>query len=237
MTRLTPLGQARIGLVQFPGSNCDRDCIEVFRQELGIELLPIWHASSDLPAIDALILPGGFSYGDYLRGGALAAHANIHGSIRSFAAAGGPILGICNGFQILTEMKLLPGTLMPNKNGQFVCRPVDLAVQDGVSVYHKNLNDQILTMPVAHGEGCFYIDEPGLIQLADQGQILLRYCDRSGYVSENACPNGSIHQIAGITDKAGRILGMMPHPERAAKYFSGSQDGIGILQTFVELAL
>lgn len=226
---MTTNNAAKVGLVQFLGSNCDQDCIDAFARNFNINLKLIWHTETSLPPLDGLILPGGFSYGDFLRSGALAAHTRIMGAIRQFADKGGAIIGICNGFQILTESRILPGALIRNNNSQFVCETSELEVSQGKSGYHKALAGQTYKIPIAHGEGRYYIDSEGLKRLQDNGQIIFRY---------NHNPNGSVDNIAGIVSENGRILGMMPHPERAAlNLFGSNDDGIKIMQAFLDSCL
>ena len=228
------MGAPRIGLIQFPGSNCDRDCFEAFERHLGIKLELIWHSVASLPRVDAVVIPGGFSYGDYLRSGALAAHSPIMGAVKSFVAKGGAVIGICNGFQILTESHLLPGALLRNTNRKFICKVVNLSVSSGASVYQQRLQDKALRMPVAHGEGRFYIDPDGLRRLQDQGQVAFRYADAKGFATAEANPNGAIDNIAGIVSENGRVLGLMPHPERATdQLIGGSRDGLTVLESFL----
>ena len=215
----------RVGLVQFPGSNCDFDCLQAFKQRFNIDLVPVWHTEKQLPHVDRVILPGGFSYGDYLRGGALASHSPIMQDVKKFAARGGSIIGICNGFQILTEANLLPGVLLKNSSRKFICRQVELAVGEGSSEYHRRLGKQTLKIPIAHGEGRYFADEPTLKRLRDKGQVLFRYVPN---------PNGAVDDIAGIVSENGRIMGLMPHPERAAdRLIGGSEDGLRVLEAFL----
>ncbi|MCX6129352.1 MAG: phosphoribosylformylglycinamidine synthase subunit PurQ [Proteobacteria bacterium] len=237
MSRVTKLGQPRIGLIQFPGSNCDADCVDAFLRLFGIEVLPIWHDSHQLPALDGIILPGGFSYGDYLRGGALASCSVVMPAIKAFAAKGGPIIGICNGFQILTESRLLPGTLLKNSQHTFICQYVNLKVAAGSSAYHQRLSDRLYRVPIAHGEGRYFVPAHQLQELRDKGQILFQYANETGELTEDACPNGAIAHIAGIVSENGRILGMMPHPERASDPLLGSDDGRLILEAFLATVL
>jgi phosphoribosylformylglycinamidine synthase len=217
----------RIGLVQFLGSNCDQDCIDAFARHFNIQLQTIWHTETELPAVDGLILPGGFSYGDFLRSGALAAHTRIMSAVKTFVSRGGAVLGICNGFQVLTEAQILPGVLLPNVGGQFICERVELKLGSGNSGYHRALSDRkIYHIPIAHGDGRYYVQDDTLKKLEDQGQILFRYAQN---------PNGSSRDIAGIISENGRVLGMMPHPERATESLLGSyDDGIAILSAFLE---
>ncbi|MFW7378268.1 MAG: phosphoribosylformylglycinamidine synthase subunit PurQ [Oligoflexus sp.] len=234
MARLGESSEIRVGLIQFPGSNCDADCFHAFQRYLNINLLPVWHQEPNLPPLDALILPGGFSYGDYLRGGALASHARIMPEIRDFAKKGGAIIGICNGFQILTEMGLLPGVLLKNRDGKFICQDVDLKVEPGSSVYQRSLAGQTLRIPIAHGEGRYFVTDDELRRINSEGQVVFRY-SANGRVDETTNPNGSSGNIAGVVSANGKILGMMPHPERAAdRLLGGSDDGLAVLRAFVE---
>jgi phosphoribosylformylglycinamidine synthase len=231
---MTAAGSPRLGLVQFPGSNCDADMMDAVLRHFKIKVQPVWHTETQLPPLDAVILPGGFSYGDYLRSGALAAHSPIMGSVKSFAAKGGAVLGICNGFQVLTESQLLPGALLRNQNRQFICQYLTLATEAGLSTYQKALSGRLLRVPIAHGEGRYYIDAEGLKKLQDQGQIVFRYVDAVGKVTDEANPNGSVYSIAGVVSPNGRVMGMMPHPERATdKLIGGSADGKSILEAFL----
>ena len=217
---------AKIGILTFPGSNCEPDCEWAFKKHFGMELTPVWHHEKSLPQIQALIIPGGFSFGDYLRGGHLASLSPCMEAVKEFALKGGPILGICNGFQILTESGLLPGTLLPNLSKRFICKSVELKLGSQCSSLYQSLlgrgSRQIL--PIAHGEGRYYIDERGLKQLQDQGQIVFQYCDN---------PNGSVDDIAGISSKNGKILGLMPHPERACNDLLKGADGIKVFKAFL----
>lgn len=229
---------AQIGLVQFPGSNCDADCIDAFRRLFNIDLKLVWHDEHELPKLDGVILPGGFSYGDYLRSGALASFSPIMGAVKAFAAKGGPILGICNGFQVLTESHLLPGALLRNEARSFVCKQTNLVVSNkGNSGYHDRLKGRSYTIPVAHGEGRYFIDHEGLKKLQDKGQVLFQYADEAGQIVPEASPNGAAANIAGILSENGRVLGMMPHPERASDPLLGSSDGRFILSAFLETVL
>ena len=234
MKRFTAAGAPRIGLIDFPGSNCDRDCTDAFDRHLGIKLIPVWHTEHALPQVDAVLLPGGFSYGDYLRSGALAAHSPIMGAVKQFVSKGGPALGICNGFQILTESHLLPGALLRNRSRRFICKFVTLAVGSGNSVYQKQLGAKVLRLPIAHGEGRYYIDDAGLRRLQDHGQIAFRYANATGQANDESNPNGAVDNIAGIVSENGRVMGLMPHPERATdQLLGGSVDGLAVLDTFL----
>lgn len=227
--------KARIGLVQFPGSNCDQDCIFAFRRHFGIEVLPVWHQEATLPKVDGLIIPGGFSYGDYLRSGALAAHSPIMNDIRAFAAKGGPIIGICNGFQILTEARLLPGVLLRNGGRKFICKYTALKAAAGATTYHKALQGVVSRLPIAHGQGRYYCQEETLRALQGNGQVVMRYCSVDGVLSENHNPNGSLDSIAGIVSENGRVFGLMPHPERSTdRLMGGSEDGRIYFSAFLE---
>lgn len=227
-------GRAKVALVQFPGSNCDMDCVDVFRRHYGINLDLVWHTETSLPPTDAVILPGGFSYGDYLRSGALASHSPIMAAVKAYAGKGGPVAGICNGFQILTESHLLPGALLRNAGRRFICKYVTLAPGGGRTTYQATLGAKLSRIPIAHGEGRYYIDPAGLARLKDEGQIAFRYVDDAGSATAEANPNGSLDNIAGIVSANGRVLGMMPHPERATdEVLGGSADGLAIWEAFL----
>jgi len=220
---------SQIAIIVYPGSNCDRDCERAFKDIFDIDLLRVWHTELSLPKVRGLILPGGFSYGDYLRSGALASFSPIMNAIREHAKKGGSILGICNGFQILTESRLLPGTLLRNSQNQFICKKTKLISSKKDSLWNKVVSEKVLNIPVAHKDGRYYLDENGLKNLEDNDQILLTY--------ENN-PNGSVNDIAGVSSLCGNILGMMPHPERAAlSNRQASTDGRKILEYFLSRAL
>jgi phosphoribosylformylglycinamidine synthase subunit PurQ / glutaminase len=213
----------RFGVIVFPGSNCDHDAWFAIEKNLGQPAEFIWHDSRSLGNVDAVILPGGFSYGDYLRCGAIAKFSPVMEAVRRFAAAGGLVAGICNGFQILVETGLLPGALMRNAGLKFVCKPVRLRVETTRSPFtSESRQGQILTMPVAHGEGCYVADERTLDELESDDRVLFRYVDN---------PNGSMRDIAGITNKGRNVLGMMPHPERATEPLMGSSDGLTVFRS------
>jgi phosphoribosylformylglycinamidine synthase len=208
----------KFGVVVFPGSNCDRDMQDALQQDLGKEVIMLWHKDKDLSMFttdDCIVLPGGFSYGDYLRCGAIARFSPMMQSVIEFANKGGKVLGVCNGFQILCESGLLPGVLLQNANQQFVCK----------NVYIKNENGKALKVPVAHGEGRFHADEATLNELEANGQVIFRYCHEDGSMSDTANPNGAIRNIAGIRNKANNVFGMMPHPERASSEAMSNLDG------------
>ena len=216
----------RVAVVTFPGSNDDRDAAHAL-ELLGAEAVPVWHGDDDLPEVGAVVLPGGFSYGDYLRAGALARFAPVMGAVRSFADAGGLVLGICNGFQILCEAGLLPGVLRPNRSLSFVCREVVVAVERPDTPFTSRCEaGETLTIPVKHGEGCFFADETMLAALDASGQVALRYVAES--------PNGSVARIAGVVNERGNVLGLMPHPEHAVDALTGSTDGALILGSLVD---
>ncbi len=208
----------RFGIIVFPGSNCDRDCQYAIESIVKGKVVLIWHKEEKLPDVDLLILPGGFSYGDYLRTGAIAAHSPIMKAVIENAREGGKVLGICNGFQILTESGLLPGALLRNKNLKFICQSIAIRVENQDSILTSNFkNGEVVSMPIAHADGNYYIDADGLANLKANNQILFRYCDADGTASASANPNGSIDNIAGICNQAGNVFGMMPNPEWAAE--------------------
>ncbi len=214
-----------VGVVVFPGSNCDHDAYHAFRSSLGTDARFIWHDSTSLGDVDAVILPGGFSYGDYLRTGAIAKFSPVMGAVKQFAENGGPVLGICNGFQVLTEAGLLPGALVRNAGLKFVCRTVELEISSTASPFTQSLQKgEILRLPVAHGEGCYIAEAATLEELESEGRVVLRYRDN---------PNGSVNDIAGIVNRERNVLGMMPHPERAADPLVGGTDGLAILRSLV----
>ncbi len=216
----------RVGVVQFPGSCDERDAAYAL-QVVGAEPVLLWHGAADLAGVEAVVLPGGFSYGDYLRTGALARFAPVMGALAAFAQRGGPVLGICNGFQILCEAHLLPGALTRNAGLRFVARPQPVRVA-ARSTWTAGLEPgDVLTIPVKHGEGRYVHDDPG--QLAAGGQVLLRYCEPDGTVTRAANPNGSVAAIAGVTNPAGNVAGLMPHPEHAVDALLGSTDGRRLL--------
>jgi phosphoribosylformylglycinamidine synthase len=219
--------QPRIAVVRFPGSNDDRDALWALAA-LDAEAVPVWHAERDLPDVDAVILPGGFSYGDYLRCGAIARFSPAMAAVGDFAAAGGLVLGICNGFQILCEAGLLPGVLRPNASLSFVCRDVRVRVERADSPFTSRCEPaQTLLMPVKHGEGSWFADEDLTTELEANGQIVLRYVEPV---------NGSVHDVAGVTDERGNVMGLMPHPEHAVDPLLGSADGALILASLVDAA-
>ncbi len=216
----------KFGVVVFPGSNCDQDCVHVLKDVVRQEVVSLWHQDTTLRGVDAVVLPGGFSYGDYLRTGAIARFSPIMRSLVSFANDGGFVMGICNGFQILLEAGLLPGAMMRNTGLRFICRYVHVRVERTDSPFtNRCVEGQILRLPIAHNEGNYTIDPQGFGQLQEARQVLFRYCDDDGQVTTAANPNGSVDAIAGITNAAGNVMGMMPHPERASETTLGSTDG------------
>ena len=228
----------KFGVVVFPGSNCDHDAYYAVRDILNQPVEYIWHQSTDVSGFDCIILPGGFSYGDYLRTGAVAKFSPVMNAVQDFAANGGKLIGICNGFQILCESGLLPGALISNVGLRFICKYVNLKVANNTSDFtHLCEAGQVLSIPIAHHGGNYYCDADTLKSLEDNNQVLLRYCDAAGNVSEEANPNGSLNNIAGIINERGNVAGMMPHPERATEPLLGSSDGKLILQSIVERLL
>jgi phosphoribosylformylglycinamidine synthase len=224
----------KFGVVVFPGSNCDRDVVTVTSGILHLPTRAIWHEETDISDIDVVVIPGGFSYGDYLRCGAIARFAPVMNSVKAHAARGKYVLGICNGFQILTESGLLPGALVRNRDLHFICDRVPLRVErDDLAWTNAYIKEQIVNLPIAHGEGCYYADPETLKSLEDNNQIVWRYCDRNGNPTEAANPNGSMHNIAGICNREGNVLGMMPHPERAADGLLGSTEGRGLFESLI----
>lgn len=225
----------KIGVITFPGSNCDYDCYKALRETTDAETVYLWHKSSDLEGADAIFLPGGFSYGDYLRAGAIASMSPIMREVRAFAQAGGPVAGVCNGFQILCEAGLLPGALIRNRSLKFISRSVHLRVEQTVapftSAYQRG---QVLRIPIAHGEGCYVADEGVLDKLEQTGRVVFRYVDADGNATVEANQNGSARNIAGIVNEAGNVLGMMPHPERAIDPLLGSTDGAGLFRSLAD---
>ena len=224
----------KIGVVVFPGSNCDHDMYHALKTVSGEDVHFIWHHETSLTSFEAVVLPGGFSYGDYLRAGAIARFSPIMKEIIRFAREGKPVLGICNGFQILTESGLLPGALRRNANLRFACKHVYIRTENSQTIFTKKLKkDQILSIPIAHGEGNYFIDEAGLKKLEENKQIVFRYCSSNGLLADEFNPNGSLSHIAGITNQEGNVLGMMPHPERAVELLLGSQDGRHIFESLI----
>jgi phosphoribosylformylglycinamidine synthase len=215
----------KFGVIVFPGSNCDHDAFYAVSENLGQKAEFIWHDSSTLGDVDAVILPGGFAYGDYLRCGAIAKFSPVMAAVRKFAAAGGPVLGICNGFQILVEAGLLPGALIRNRGLKFICREVRLRTETTNSPFTAAARvGQVLRLPIAHGEGCYYADEKTLDELEAEERVTFRYLDN---------PNGSLRDIAGILSRERNVMGMMPHPERASDPLMGSSDGLTVFHSLL----
>jgi phosphoribosylformylglycinamidine synthase subunit PurQ / glutaminase len=221
-----------VGVIVFPGSNCDRDVALVTRDLLKHPTRMVWHEESDLSDLDLVVVPGGFSYGDYLRCGAIARFSPAMQAVVEHAKHGKLVLGICNGFQVLTEVGLLPGALMRNRDLHFICDRVALTVERTDLLWTEDYASQrVITLPIAHGEGCYYADADTLAELEDHRQIVFRYCTAGGEISDEANPNGSINNIAGICNREGNVLGMMPHPERASDPALGNTDGLKLFQS------
>ncbi len=224
----------KFGVVVFPGSNCDHDMIYALETCMKQKAVRIWHKSTDLQGCDCIILPGGFSFGDYLRSGALSKFSPIMHSVTDFASNGGYVIGICNGFQILCESGLLPGALLMNANRKFICKNIYLKVQNRSSAVTQSAPvNGVLKIPIAHGEGRYYADSISLSKLNKENRILFRYCDAQGETTEESNPNGSLENIAGICNEAGNVIGMMPHPERAADELLGNTDGKYVLNSLI----
>ncbi|MCG2807627.1 MAG: phosphoribosylformylglycinamidine synthase subunit PurQ [Actinomycetota bacterium] len=214
----------RFGVVIFPGSNCEQDAVHAVRH-LGFEAEYVWHGDTDLSGFDAIVLPGGFSYGDYIRTGAVARFSPVMGEVVRFAERGGPVIGICNGFQILTEAHLLPGAMLRNSGLKFICREVPLRVEDSCCEWLDLMPGDIVRVPINHNEGNFVCDPETLARLRDNGQIVLRYAEEDGSVTPDSAPNGALDSIAGICNERGNVFGLMPHPERVVDPVSGRTDG------------
>jgi len=226
----------KFGVVVFPGSNCDHDCYHVLKHVLGQETEFVWHKDRDIEKYDCVVLPGGFSYGDYLRTGAIARFSPVMGAVQKHADKGKLVIGICNGFQILTEAGLLPGALLRNESLQFVCKYVYIRVESARSPFtRKAKKGETLKIPIAHGEGNYYADEKTLAELEKNDQILVRYADAKGEASRGANPNGSLGNIAGICNAKRNVFGLMPHPERASERELGSTDGIKIFKSILDM--
>jgi phosphoribosylformylglycinamidine synthase len=224
----------KFGVIIFPGSNCDHDMIYVLRDLMQQEVLELWHKEKNLRGADAIILPGGFSYGDYLRSGAIARFSPIMDYVIDFAKQGGFVYGVCNGFQILCEAGLLPGALLHNNNQKFICRNVYIKPDNNSTILTSLLDkDRAYKIPIAHAEGRYYADEESLKTMRQNDQILFRYSDENGVISEDANPNGSVENIAGVCNEQRNVFGMMPHPERAADNELGNTDGIFIFESIL----
>lgn len=214
------------GVIVFPGSNCDHDCVHVLGDVLGQKVREVWHKETSLTGLDAVILPGGFSYGDYLRTGAIARFSPVMGAVKRFAENGGMVLGICNGFQILLEAGLLPGAMLRNRSLAFICKDVHVRVENAGTPFTGRCDSgQVLKLPIAHADGNYYTDPVTLAALQANAQIVFRYCTPEGRITPEANPNGSLDNIAGIRNAEGNVLGMMPHPERCSEEILGNDDG------------
>ena len=228
----------KAGIVRFPGSNCDEDAFHAIADHLGQKAVYLWHKDHDLQNVDLVVLPGGFSYGDYLRAGAIARFSPIMQEVIAFAKRGGPVLAICNGFQIACEAGLLPGALLRNASLRFVSAPVHLRVESIATRYASQYHiGQVITIPVAHGDGRFTADADTLARLEGEGQVVFRYVSAEGEATASANPNGSLRNIAGIVSAEGNVLGMMPHPERALDATLGSTDGVPLFASILESML
>jgi phosphoribosylformylglycinamidine synthase len=226
----------RVAVVIFPGSNCDRDALAAV-ELVGGEAVPVWHQSADLAGCTAVILPGGFSYGDYLRAGAMAAHSSVMTAVRRHAADGGPVLGICNGFQMLLEMGLLPGAMLMNRTLRFICRDVHLRVErNDLPLLGHLASGQVLRLPIAHKEGNWFAHPDVMREVEAKGMAALRYCTPTGELDDGANPNGALDAIAGLVNVQGNVLGMMPHPERRMRALLGGEDGAALIRGLVEAA-
>ncbi|MHB0867442.1 MAG: phosphoribosylformylglycinamidine synthase subunit PurQ [Thermoleophilia bacterium] len=230
-TEVTPV---RFGVVVFPGSNCDADSHDAVNGFSGAGASYLWHKDTELGDLDCVILPGGFSYGDYLRCGAIARFSPIMKAVQRFAADGGLVIGICNGFQILLEAGMLPGAMHQNEGLKFVCRQVNLRVENTDTPFTSTYaGGQVVRIPIAHHEGNYFIDAAGMAELEANGQIMVRYCDDDGALSEAANPNGSLGNIAGVCNREGNVFGLMPHPERVCDPIVGGDDGRGVFESII----
>lgn len=221
------------GVVIFPGSNCDKDIISCIERTVNQKVIELWHKDTDLQNCDVIFLPGGFSFGDYLRSGAIAKFSPIMEKVIDFGRNGGYIIGICNGFQILTESGLLPGALLHNTNNKFICKNVFLKINNTNTLVTNSYEKNVIKVPIAHGEGRFFADENTMKDLKQNDQIIFKYCDSNGEVLESSNPNGSLENIAGICNKEKNIFGMMPHPERAADVILSNTDGVALFKSIM----
>lgn len=225
----------KFAVILFPGSNCEVDCVHVIKEVLQEPVTTVWHKDTDLSEFDAVILPGGFSYGDYLRCGAIARFSPIMEAVIAHAKAGKPVLGICNGFQILTECGLLPGVLLRNRSLQFICEDRFIRVENNLTQFtHLYTKHQVLRIPIAHAEGNYYADPETIEKLESENRVVFRYCDEQGNLTEESNPNGAINHIAGIINEAGNVLGMMPHPERLSEIILGGNDGLALFESMLK---
>ena len=231
----------KFGVVVFPGSNCDRDMVHVLGEVMGASVETIFHKETELKGFtkgDCIILPGGFSYGDYLRTGAIARFSPIMTAVKEFADRGGKVIGICNGFQILCEAGLLPGVLLRNDNMKYSCKNIYLKVATKDSLLTRGMEEnEVVKIPIAHGDGRYFADEKVMAELQKNKQILFQYCDESGKISDDSNPNGSLQNIAGICNKERNVFGMMPHPERASEMELGNEDGLKIFESLIRYSL
>ncbi len=224
----------KFGVVVFPGSNCDFDAFHVLKDVVKQPTVWLWHKDHDLKGVDAVVLPGGFSYGDYLRSGAIARFSPLMREVREFAEKGGLVLGICNGFQVLLELGLLPGAMVRNKHLKFLCQHVTIRVEnDRTRFSHKARRGQVLRIPIAHFDGNYFAPPETLAEIERNGQVVFRYCDADGRLTDEANVNGSLHAIAGLMNAGGNVMGMMPHPERASEQLLGSADGRLIFESLL----
>ncbi len=225
----------KFGVVVFPGSNCDYDTYHVTKKVFGQDTVFLWHKDHDLQKADCLILPGGFSYGDYLRSGAIAKFSPLMQEVKEFALKGGLVLGICNGFQVLLELNLLPGAMIRNKNLKFLCQQVHLHIANSVTPFtNSGKKSQVLKIPIAHYDGNYYAPPETLTALKKNNQIVFQYCDSEGQLTEKSNVNGSLENIAGLINREGNVLGMIPHPERASENLLGSDDGRVIFESIIK---
>lgn len=226
----------KFGVITFPGSNCDMDMVYVLQDILGNEVVNLWHKDKDLQGCDAVVVPGGFSYGDYLRSGAIAKFSPVMEEVVKHANKGGYVFGVCNGFQILTEAGLLPGALLHNDSQKFICKNIHLKPQSVSAALTKRLDHfKSYKIPIAHGEGRYYADADTLKSINDNDQVLFRYCDEGGHVTPESNPNGSVENIAGVTNLGKNVFGMMPHPERASDAVLGNEDGRAMFESWLAL--
>lgn len=224
----------KFGIVVFPGSNCDHDCYHVIKHLLGQEAEFVWHEETDVSSYDCIVVPGGFSYGDNLRTGSIASLSPIMKSVEKYAASGAPVIGICNGFQVLVEAGLLPGSFLRNVSLKFVCKWVYLRLENNKCVFTSKLKKgDVLRIPVAHGDGNYYCTDQDLRILQENSQIVFKYCGQDGMITDESNPNGSLNNIAGITNREGNVLGMMPHPERCSEKLVGGKDGRAIFESVI----
>jgi phosphoribosylformylglycinamidine synthase len=227
---------SKFGVVVFPGSNCDEDMVYVLSEKMGQEVVKLWHKDHNLQGCDFIVLPGGFSYGDYLRSGAIARFSPIMQEVISFANKGGNVLGVCNGFQILAEAGLVPGALLHNDSRKFICKNVHIKASTLNSKITSGLSlDRALKIPIAHGEGKYFCDEDSLKKIQDNDQILFRYCDENGQITKESNPNGALDNIAGVCNAGRNVFGMMPHPERASDAELSNQDGLALFESMVSV--